>query len=343
MPSRKAVLIAALLLSGCSLPGAGGFGGGYSFEDTLPKMVDDFGKDARVISVLDRDGDVSFSVLTGRMVHDRLYEQYCVRSGVNSGTSCSKRVTNHAHRAQPSEREAARVKLGELDEGVVDHLRDETDAFDGAPVGLRGRRWIVAAAVFKSYVADLDGGHVHEVKSAADRAFANSVSPGAGSRHPGDRGGSATGPPPDLPAPPGQYAQGRPDFDAFGQALAALRAKVGRHAQISSAVVDEGVVSFEYHTASGTVKLRWDPAKRALVDGGRPFSEDEPTFPLALLSATAADRMARAAATKEHAEVAPGILFKIVGGAPMATMLVDGPRGPSNWTARVDGSGLHRL
>lgn len=296
-----------------------------------------------MISVVDDDGDVSYSVLVGRTVRERLYENYCTRSNVNSGTSCSRRTTNKSHRARPVERETARVRLGELDGGVVNHLRDETGAYDGAPVGLRTRRWVVAAGVFKSYVADLNGGHVHRAESPADRAFANSVSPGAGARRPGDRGGSATGPPPDLPAPPGQYAQGRPDFDAFGQALRALRKRFGRRAQITSAIVDNGIVSFSYRTAAGPVRLRWDPAKGALVNGGRPFSGDDPTFPLSLLSASRAERMARAAATREPAEVAPGILFNVVGGAPMATMTVDGPGGTSTWTARADGSGLHRL
>lgn len=346
MSTAKLVSLAcgiALLLGGCALPGSSSFGG-FSFSDTLPKMIGDFGKGARVISVLDSDGDVSFSVLVHGKVHERLYENYCVRSTTTAGgTSCSHRITNRVHRAVPREREAARVTLGELDGGVVGHLRDATGAYDGAPVGLRGRRWVVAAAVFKAYVADLDGSHVRRAKSAADRAFANSVSNGAGARRPGDRGGSASGPPPDLPAPPGQYAQGRPDFDAFGQALKALRTKLGRRARISLALVDTGVVSFEYHAAHGAVKLRWDPAQSALVLDGRPFSGSDPSFPLALLSAARAERMARAAATREHAEVAPGILFTVVGGRPMATMTVDGPRGPSNWTASAEGSGLHRL
>jgi hypothetical protein len=332
------VCAVALLLGGCALPGSSSFGG-FSFSDTLPKMIDDFGENARVISVLDSDGDVSFSVLVRGKVHERLYENYCTPSNVNSGTSCSHRVTNRVHRAVPREREAARVTLGELDGGVVGHLRDATGAYDGAPVGLRGRRWVVAAAVFKSYIADFDGGHVHAAKSSADRAFANSVSAGAGARRPGDRGGSATGPPPDLPAPPGEYAQGRPDFDAFAQALRALRARLGRGARISLALVDTGVVSFEY----GAVKLRWDPAQSALVRDGQPFSGHDPSFPLALLSAARAERMARVAATRVHAEVAPGVLFTVVGGRPMGIMTVDGPSGPSNWTASPDGRGLHRV
>src|SRR4051794_4427859 len=138
-------------------------GGGYDYSDTLSEVRDDFGKDARVISILDGDGDVTYVVLgTDGHVHERDYEYVCGRSGGNrSGTSCSKHTKNKVRAPLRGERDLARARLGELDEDVVENLRDKTDAFGGAPVGLKGRRWAVAAGVFEAYVADLDGSNVH--------------------------------------------------------------------------------------------------------------------------------------------------------------------------------------
>src|SRR3954470_17854759 len=119
---------AALCAAGCSVDEI--TGSGYDFADTLPQMVDDFGEDARVISVLDRDGDVTFVVIgkDGR-VHERAYELVCSVTGSRHGTSCDKRTTNRRRVPVRGERDSARVRLGELDKDVVDHLRDDADAF----------------------------------------------------------------------------------------------------------------------------------------------------------------------------------------------------------------------
>jgi hypothetical protein len=325
----------AALATGCSVDDVTG-GGGYDFSGTLPKMVDDFGEDARVVSVLDRDGDVTFVVLgkDGR-VHERDYELVCSVTGSRHGTSCSKRTTNRDRAPLRGERDAARVRLGDLDEHVVDDLRDATDAFAGAPVGLKARRWVVASGVFEAYVADLDGSHLHRAESAADREFANSVSPGAGERNPGDHGGSATGPPPPLTPPPGQLAQGRPDFAAFAEALVAMRSKVGPRGRILFANVDDGIVAFEYvDRENQVVRVRWDATKRALIDAGDPFGDgSEPDFPLSKLNAARIERLARAVATKEHAEETPGVAINVSGGVVTASMLVHGPDGTKSYSA----------
>jgi hypothetical protein len=339
MRLRFASAIAAVTLSataaGCGIGDL--TGGGYDYSDTLSEVRDDFGKDARVISILDRDGDVTFVVIgsDGR-VHERDYEYVCGRSGGSrGGTSCSKHTKNMVRAPLRGERDLARARLGELDEDVVDDLRDRTDAFGGAPVGLKGRRWVVASGVFEAYVADLDGSNVHRAESAADRAFANSVSPGAGERRPGDKGGSASGPPPELPAPPGQLAQGRPDFAAFGEAINALEARIGARGRLFVANVDDGIVSFEYIGPKRYVyKVKWDPMERKLVDGGQPFSDGtEPTFPLSVLDAGRIREIARAAATKEHAEKTPGVLVNVSGGRPTASMIVHGPGGSQAYDA----------
>jgi len=317
-------------------------GGGYSYSDVLPEAVDDFGKDARVIYLLAREGDVEFVLLgaDGR-VHERKYELVCSSSGGPHGTSCSKRITNKERAPLRGEKDSARVKLGDLDEDIVDDLRDKADAFSGAPVGLRGSRWVVAAGAFVGWVADVDGSHLHRAESPADRAFANSVSPGAGARNPSDKGGSASGPPPDLPAPPGQLAEGRPDFAAFAEALVAMRERVGRRGRILFATVDNGIIAFEYADGGRPVRVKWDPGSRSLVDAGRPFGNgSEPDFPLSALSADRINRTARTAATREHAEVTPGVSISVAGGQPTLQMLVRGPDGTSTYISRVDGSQL---
>lgn len=336
LPFAAAAAAVCVIASGCSAEDI--TGGGYDFSGTLPEVVGDFGGDARVISVLDRDGDVSFVVLgkDGR-VHERDYEWVCSVTGSRHGTSCSKRTTNRARAPIRGERDAARVKLGDLDKDVVDDLRDKTDAFGGAPVGLRGTHWAVAAGVFKAYVADLDGSNVHRAESAADRAFANSVSPGAGERNPGDKGGSVSGPPPDLPAPPGQLAQGRPDFAAFAEAIAAMRSKVGRRGRILFANVDDGIVAFEFVAPNRSVyRVKWDPTARRLVDAGHPFGDGtEPDFPLSKLNAGEIERLAREVATKDHAEKIPGVAINVSGGVVTASMTVHGPDGAKSYSARL--------
>jgi hypothetical protein len=322
----------ALALAGCSVDSI--TGAGYDFSDTLPEMADEFGDDARVISVLDRDGDVSFVVLgkDGR-IHERDYELVCSHSGSNHGTSCSKRVSNRERAPIRGERDLGRVRLGDLDRDVVDHLRDETDAFDGAPVGLKATRWVVGTGAFESYIADVNGEHVHRVESAADRAFANTVSPGAGARNPNDKGGSASGPPPDLPAPPGQLAQGRPDFIAFGDALSALKEKIGANGKLLFATVDDGIVAIEYIERGRSVyRVKWDPMARALVDAGDPFSDgNEAQFPLSAVDAAKVQRVARRVATQEHAEKTPGVTIVVSGGVVTALMIVHGPDGSKSY------------
>ena len=61
------------------------------------------------------------------------------------------------------------------------------------------------------------------------------------------------------------------------------------------------------------------------------------------LDAARAEKMARRAATREHAEVAPSIIFNVVGGVPTATMTVHGADGTHTYTARADGRGLTKI
>src|SRR3954453_23547936 len=127
--SAFAVAALAAAVAGCGIGDL--TGGGYDYSDTLSEVRDDFGKDARVISILDRDGDVTYVVLgTDGHVHERDYEYVCGRSGGNrSGTSCSKHTKNKVRAPLRGERDLARARLGELDEDVVENLRAKTDAY----------------------------------------------------------------------------------------------------------------------------------------------------------------------------------------------------------------------
>src|SRR3954470_5839958 len=111
MRARTAVAVAAAALVAACSGGCGVgdlTGGGYDFSGTLPEVRDDFGKDARVISILDRDGDVTFVLLTkqGR-VHERDYEWVCTSSGGRRGTSCSKHTSNRERAPLRGERDLA--------------------------------------------------------------------------------------------------------------------------------------------------------------------------------------------------------------------------------------------
>jgi hypothetical protein len=153
---------------------------GYSFAEVLPLTVDSVGKDARVLSVLDRAGDVSFEVLTGDgSVQQRFYGKVCTSSPDGPGSACANRGTQGQRRATGRDRDAAVIRLGDLESGVVAHLRDQSGAGDDAPIGLRGRRWVVVAP--DPYIADVDGSNLHRA-AAGELLLVQSVASDPGAR-----------------------------------------------------------------------------------------------------------------------------------------------------------------
>ena len=154
---------------------------GYSFADTLPKAVEAAGADARVLSILDQDGNESFVLVTrdGRLL-ERYYGEVCTSSADGPGNACSQREKHDSRRATARERRAAVVPLGELDADVVDELRDQSGAAKAESIGLRGKLWAIAGA--HEGVAAVDGSGLHPPRSAVERAAVRSVGEDAGLR-----------------------------------------------------------------------------------------------------------------------------------------------------------------
>lgn len=154
--------------------------GGYSLSETLPEVIDADGEGARVVSLLDDGGNVSFEVLTGDTVVKEHYFGRVCTPGV-SGGDCGYRKTNGEHPASATERKAARAMLGDIDEEVPDRLRKEAKAPDSTRVGLRGNRWVVSLGATPQ-IANLDGSGLHPARSRAELAAVKSVSEDAGTR-----------------------------------------------------------------------------------------------------------------------------------------------------------------
>ena len=153
---------------------------GYSFSETLPKTIDAEGGDSRVVSVLDRDKNVFFAVLTddGDVV-EHFYGEVC-QSHAN-GPSCAYRETEEAHPASPRETKAAKARLDELDPDVVKQLRSDSGAGKEVPIGLRGRHWVVGSFdAGVAAIADLDGSNLHPAKTPREIALAKSVASDSG-------------------------------------------------------------------------------------------------------------------------------------------------------------------
>jgi hypothetical protein len=139
------------------------------------------GELSRVLSVLDRDGNISFAVVTadGRVL-ERYYGDVCTSSA--KGPNCARREKHGERRASGRERELAQVRIGDLDPGVVGRLRRASGSGRQVPVGLRRRQWALVPTGGAPYVADADGGRLHRAVSAAERALARAVAEDSGLR-----------------------------------------------------------------------------------------------------------------------------------------------------------------
>jgi hypothetical protein len=145
---------------------------GYSFERTLPKVIDEEGGDARVVDVLARDKNVFFAVLTDDgKVSERFYGNVCKKSA--RGPECAYRDTHDERAATAGDRRLAKVSLDDLDREAVDRARDASGTGKEVPIGLRGRRWVVGSYDAKvAAIADLDGSNLHRARTPRERALA---------------------------------------------------------------------------------------------------------------------------------------------------------------------------
>jgi hypothetical protein len=109
-------------------------------------------------------------------VRDHFYGSVCHPASGSAGTSCAVRATHHEHRSDSRERELAKVRLGDVDSGVIDRLRRESGVGNEVPIGLRGDRWVLGTFQRNGFVADLDGSHLHPARTPVEHELVRSVS-----------------------------------------------------------------------------------------------------------------------------------------------------------------------
>jgi hypothetical protein len=154
-------------------------GSGFSFHGTLPEMVSDFGKGARVVEILASTDDVKYAVIgrDGRL-HERNYNLKFSKA-IGGGTAKDRKIENSVRKATAAERANARVRLGDLNASVIDDLFKKVGfPHDGSSATLTGTTWLLQSGAhpFDKYVARYDGTGVHQTQSQAD-VFGQSGAP----------------------------------------------------------------------------------------------------------------------------------------------------------------------
>jgi hypothetical protein len=143
----------------------------FTLQETLPKMVKDFGSGARVVEIIVSSEDVTFQVIAAdRQLHIRNYE--IVSSEIEAGTTGYNRETkNFVRRPTNAESRQASLTLGQIPRNVVDGLYQRVGfPRNGSGAMLEGRLWLLGSGVrpLDQYVADYDGSGLHLAKSDTD-------------------------------------------------------------------------------------------------------------------------------------------------------------------------------
>jgi hypothetical protein len=150
---------------------AGISGDPWTFEETLPEVTDDFGDDAKVVSISVIGGSVSYEVIgDDGLVHTRDYTVE-TESLSGGGQGRTRRTDNSERPATAKDIAAAKVTLGELDEDVVEQMWEEADfPAEGSSAALTGSEWALStgARPFDQYLANADGSDVRQTKSKED-------------------------------------------------------------------------------------------------------------------------------------------------------------------------------
>src|ERR1700729_859257 len=136
----------------------------YTLGETLPKMVADFGAQARIVQISYSEDNVDFQVIPrdGRL-HVRNYD--VVESEIDAGTTgYNRKVTDFVRAPTAAEAAQARVTLGQIDPGVADRLLHKVgfSRSDSSAI-LSGASWRLETYKGPSddYVASFDGSSVH--------------------------------------------------------------------------------------------------------------------------------------------------------------------------------------
>jgi hypothetical protein len=144
----------------------------YSFQDTLPRMVSDFGADARVadIQVDGEAGEIRYEIMASHgLVHVRDYRLSYVQLQ-HTGRTHYRHVVNSVRDATAVDLRNARVRLGDIPSGVVDQLFARLRfSQSAASATLEGETWTLQtdARLFDRYEARFDGSGLHQTRSRA--------------------------------------------------------------------------------------------------------------------------------------------------------------------------------
>ncbi len=134
----------------------------WTFEETLPLMVEDFGADTKVLSI-DVGSSVTYAVLPRPdSVHVRRYYVE-IGPGAEPGAGSvgrTRKVEDSQRELSPGEARRASVALGALDPDVLSTLREQLELPERFMAQLRGDRWLLWAASGEAYEARHDGTRV---------------------------------------------------------------------------------------------------------------------------------------------------------------------------------------
>ena len=154
----------------------------YTLRETLPKMVADFGAQARIVQISYSEDNVDFQVIPrdGRL-HIRNYD--VVESEIDAGTTgYNRKVTDFVRAPTAAEAAQARVTLGQIDPGVVDRLLHKVGFSRGdSSVILSGHSWVVEnyQGPSNAYVAAVDGTDVRHLNAATGSGGTTQTAPAA--------------------------------------------------------------------------------------------------------------------------------------------------------------------
>ena len=145
-------------------------GSPYTLQETLPEMISDYGRNARVVELQDSTDDIVYRVIASDgLLHERDYElQFSETS--NGGTGMTRHTSNSVSKPSASDVSSAQVRLGQISSGIVDKLLSEVGfPSNGSSATLDGDTWTLesGARPFDKYEARYDGSGLHQTQSQA--------------------------------------------------------------------------------------------------------------------------------------------------------------------------------
>lgn len=148
-----------------------------TFEATLEEVTEEFGEEAKVVSIADTGGVVVYKVITdGTTLTERSYSIATSDVRGPQGQPAQGRDEQVADSDRPATKEeiaSAKVSLGELDPDVVGELWEQVGfPSRGSSAALTGTEWTISSGTEPGdgYVADVDGDNLRQTSSSEEAA-----------------------------------------------------------------------------------------------------------------------------------------------------------------------------